>query len=41
MSSRGGISKNSCAPIPAATTSIRCLPVSRSAVRRQPLVLHD
>ncbi|KAF9328365.1 hypothetical protein BGZ91_001038 [Linnemannia elongata] len=40
MSSRGGISKNS-TPIPAATTSIRCLPVSRSAVRRQPLVLHD
>ncbi|KAF9293005.1 hypothetical protein BKA57DRAFT_508563 [Linnemannia elongata] len=40
MSSRGGISKNS-TPIPAATTSIRCLPVSRSTVRRQPLVLHD
>ncbi|KAG0378171.1 hypothetical protein BGX24_004594 [Mortierella sp. AD032] len=41
MASRGGISKNGCTPIPAATTSIRCLPVSRSAVRRQPLVLHD
>ncbi|KAF9139782.1 hypothetical protein BG015_001906 [Linnemannia schmuckeri] len=41
MSSRGGISKNSCTPIPAATTSIRCLPVSRSAARRQPLVLYD
>ncbi|KAF9937883.1 hypothetical protein BGZ67_000769 [Mortierella alpina] len=42
MASRGGISKNasSFTPIPAATTSIRCLPVSRSAVRRQPLVLH-
>jgi hypothetical protein len=41
MSSRGGISKNACTPIPAATTSIRCLPASRSAVRRQPLVLQD
>ncbi|KAG0203272.1 hypothetical protein BGX28_004413 [Mortierella sp. GBA30] len=42
MSSRGGISKNAASftPIPAATTSIRCLPVSRSTVRRQPLVLH-
>ncbi|KAI1300554.1 hypothetical protein EDD11_006099 [Mortierella claussenii] len=40
MSSRGGISKTGYTPIPAATTSIRCLPVSRSAVRRQPLVLH-
>ncbi|KAG0360226.1 hypothetical protein BC939DRAFT_470598 [Gamsiella multidivaricata] len=41
MSSRGGISKNGGAytPIPAATTSIRCLPVSRSTTRRQPLVL--
>ncbi|KAG0345299.1 hypothetical protein BG004_003812 [Podila humilis] len=40
ISSRGGISKSaSFTPIPAATTSIRCLPVSRSAVRRQPLVL--
>jgi len=38
ISSRGGISK-AFTPIPAATTSIRCLPVSRSAVRRQPLVL--
>ncbi|KAF9430101.1 hypothetical protein BGZ94_008305 [Podila epigama] len=26
-------------PIPAATTSIRCLPMNRSSVRRQPLVL--
>ncbi|KAF9919198.1 hypothetical protein FBU30_011133 [Linnemannia zychae] len=41
MSSRGGISKNACTPIPAATTSIRCLPISRSSVRRQPLVLYD
>ncbi|KAF8940475.1 hypothetical protein BGZ58_006317 [Dissophora ornata] len=46
ISSRGGISKSSCGnnaytPIPAVTTSIRCLPISRSAVRRQPLVLHD
>ncbi|KAF9426570.1 hypothetical protein BGZ94_006336 [Podila epigama] len=40
ISSRGGISKTAFTPIPAATTSIRCLPVSRSAVRRQPLVLH-
>ncbi|KAG0261255.1 hypothetical protein BG011_001234 [Mortierella polycephala] len=40
MSSRGGISKTSFTPIPAATTSIRCLPVNRSSVRRQPLVLH-
>ncbi|KAF9377328.1 hypothetical protein CPB97_010284 [Podila verticillata] len=38
ISGRGGISK-AFTPIPAATTSIRCLPVSRSAVRRQPLVL--
>ncbi|KAF9326014.1 hypothetical protein BG006_010523 [Podila minutissima] len=38
ISSRGGISK-AFTPIPAATTSIRCLPISRSAVRRQPLVL--
>ncbi|KAG0292387.1 hypothetical protein BGZ98_002592, partial [Dissophora globulifera] len=42
IASRGGISKSSGSnsaftPIPAATTSIRCLPVSRSAVRRQPL----
>jgi len=41
MSSRGGICKSAYTPIPAATTSIRCLPASRSAVRRQPLVLHD
>ncbi|KAG0043942.1 hypothetical protein BGZ83_010824 [Gryganskiella cystojenkinii] len=41
MSSRGGICKSAYTPIPAATTSIRCLPQSRSAVRRQPLVLHD
>jgi len=41
MSSRGGISKSAYTPIPAATTSIRCLPASRSAVRRQPLVLFD
>jgi len=41
MSSRGGISKSAYTPIPAATTSIRCLPASRSAVRRQPLVLYD
>ncbi|KAG0319396.1 hypothetical protein BGZ99_005128 [Dissophora globulifera] len=46
IASRGGISKSSGSnsaftPIPAATTSIRCLPVSRSAVRRQPLVLHE
>ncbi|KAF9194356.1 hypothetical protein BGZ51_000108 [Haplosporangium sp. Z 767] len=40
MSIRGGISKTSFTPIPAATTSIRCLPVNRSSVRRQPLVLH-
>ncbi|KAF9383698.1 hypothetical protein CPB97_006248 [Podila verticillata] len=38
MSSRGGIAK-AFTPIPAATTSIRCLPTNRSAVRRQPLVL--
>jgi len=41
MSSRGGICKSAYTPIPAATTSIRCLPASRSAVRRQPLVLYD
>jgi len=41
VSSRGGISKSAYTPIPAATTSIRCLPASRSAVRRQPLVLFD
>ncbi|KAG0085050.1 hypothetical protein BGZ93_006392 [Podila epicladia] len=38
MASRGGVSKPF-TPIPAATTSIRCLPSSRGAVRRQPLVL--
>ncbi|KAG0230632.1 hypothetical protein BGW42_000837 [Actinomortierella wolfii] len=43
MSSRGGISKGSSlscsgySPLPASTTSIRCLPASRP--RRQPLVL--
>ncbi|KAF9106359.1 hypothetical protein BGX27_009195 [Mortierella sp. AM989] len=40
MSSRGGISKSGNTLTPAATTSIRCLPVGRSSTRRQPLVLH-
>ncbi|KAI8604336.1 hypothetical protein EDD21DRAFT_412187 [Dissophora ornata] len=40
ISSRGGIRKDTFSPFPAMTaTSIRCLPLSRSGVRRQPLAL--